>query len=182
MSRTKWKISSRGRVTLPLLKDTLESLNKNLSFDKNTENPFYKLAFKENKVKKNNLWLMFLIISLISVSIFFNSFFLKKLDPLIINTVTTSVSLLKEFYRGLFDKSYVLTIGKYGDLLIAKEEAIKLLPQFKQINIKQLNTGIYVFEVERFGSKKKAYLTANKFIQDGFEEVHVRYLPNLPSQ
>ena len=178
------------------LKDKLDVLNKFDAGDSITENPVDRLTFrnqiKENKQRqKNNLlfsakfWLSVLVVVLLCTSIFLDSLFLHKLDPAVYKIIRGSVflgkrvvSAPKNFLIDQFQKPYVLTIGEYGNLTIAKDEALKLLPQFKQINIKELKSGIYTFEIERFSSKKKAYLLSEQFKQNGFESVHVRYLLN----
>ena len=178
------------------LKDRVESLNKSFETNEDTENPIEKLQFrriKRNKKKKNlinvifsyNFWLSLVVMSLIVISILLNSYFLERLDPVLFKTISNSFSVSKEFLSSptnfIIDQitnPYVVTVGEYGNAAIAKDEAIKLLPKFKQVNIKQLNSGIYTFEMEGLSSKKKAYELAQKFIHDGYEAVHVRYLPN----
>jgi hypothetical protein len=115
-----------------------------------------------------------------------NNFFTKSFDPVVFKLLSFPHLLQKEnilspkdFVMNQIKKPYVLTVGEFGNSALAKDEATKLLPKFKEITIKQLDTGIYVFEIERFSSKTKAYLTAGKFIQDGLDSVHVRYLPSL---
>lgn len=152
------------------------------------ENPVYKIKFRRAKKYKKSrnfspsLLLFVLTVSLISISIIFNAFFLKRLDPFIFK----SLSVLSQKY-GFYNpqtyivdqitKPYVVTVGEYGNFAIAKEEAIKLLPTFKQIDIKQLTSGIYTFQIEKCGSREKAYDEASHLTRNGFEAVHVRYLP-----
>lgn len=156
------------------------------------ENPYETLVFR-NKIrrKKNNNSLRFnfllilLIVTLITSSILLNNFFTKSLDPVIFKLLSFphlvqegNILSPKDFVMNQIKKPYVLTIGEFGNSALAKDEASKLLPKFKEITIKQLDTGIYVFEIERFSSKKNAYLAAGEFIQDGLDSVHVRYLPD----
>ena len=181
------------------LKDRLEYLDKGVFEYTNTENPFDKLTFQEYKKNKKkhkvrngileyfssyNFILFLLVVFLLSASILFNRVFLEKLDPKIFKMISQSVFFAKEIFllpeSFLIDqikKPYVVTLGEFGNFAIAKEEAIGLLPKLKQVDIKQLNGSIYTFEVERFASKKKAYSLADNFIKDGFDTVHVRYLP-----
>lgn len=178
------------------LKDRVEFLNKSFEISEDTENPVEKLQFrkiKRNKKNKNlinaifsyNFWFSLLVISLIVVSVLLNSYFLERLDPVFFKAISNSFSAYKEFLSNptnfivdQITKPYVVTVGEYGNAGIAKDEAVKLLPKFKEINIKQLGSGIYTFEMESLSSKKKAYELAEKFIHDGYEAVHVRYLPN----
>ena len=167
------------------LKDRVECLPQEDLLSKNTENPVEKLRFQElreqRKNKKRlkvvitsyNLWISVLVVFLISASIAFNSSVFKKADYKFFNLA----AIASDFVLAQFTSPYVVTIGEYGNVLVAKDEAIKILPQFKQINIKKLDSGIYTFEMERFSSKNKAYALANEFRQDGLDVVHVRYLP-----
>ena len=143
-----------------------------------TKNPFDSLKFTdvEKKVSSTsyNFWLILVVAVLLFSSIALNQFFVEKLDPQILSCV----SAIKEFTVGYINKPYVLTIGEYGNLAIAKEEALKLVPQLKQVDIKKLESGIYTFQIERFASKEKAYLWRDKYAKDGFNEVHVRCLLN----
>ena len=155
-----------------------------------TENPLERLSFRKYRKKQktrfsSNFYLFIFVALLLSASIVLNKFFLEKLDPKLFKITSTSTSFIKsifvssqDFVIGQLEKPYVLTIGEYGNFSIAKEEAFKLLPKFKQIHIKQLNSGVYTFEMERFASKKKAYFAAEKFMKEGFDVVHVRYLLN----
>ena len=177
------------------LKDRIDSLEQEFLIGNNTKNPYEELVFPESRKKQNisnqiidvlfsyNFGLFLLIFFLLSVSILFNRFFLEKLDPKLFKIISASSSLTKNIAVSsrtiVFDqinKPYVVTLGEYGNLAIAKEEAIKLLPIFKQVNIRKLESGIYTFEIERFASKKKAYLLADEFMQKDFDAVHVRYL------
>lgn len=161
------------------------------------KNPLSELYFKEiKKINKSRakskssnryfkFWLLLLVLFLVSSSILLNSLFLEKYDPAIFKAVKTATSLLGEIYKGSrayitdqITKPYVVTVGEYGNVAIAKDEAIKLLPELKQIDIKKLDSGMYTFEIEKLGSKKEAYMLARKFTQSGFDAVHVRYLPN----
>lgn len=164
------------------LKDKLEFLNKNSSFEKKIKNPFETLTFNsqqievKNKKKKSiflfsyKFWFLLLVLFSLMVSVFFSSLISSKLDP----------SLYKVI-NGLSDqinKPYVLTVGNFENFDLAKSKAIDLLPKLRQINIKELPTGNYTFEIDRYGSKEKAYSGAKEFTHDGFESVHVRYLPS----
>ena len=154
------------------LKDRVDYLPQENLFSKTIENPVEKLRFRElREQRKNNVWISALVILLIS-SIALNSSVLKKADYKFFNLFKN----LNDFMLAELNSPYVVTIGEYGNVLVAKDEAIKILPQFKQIDIKKLDSGVYTFEMERFSSKKKAYTLANKFIQDGLDGVHVRYL------
>ncbi|OGI20068.1 MAG: hypothetical protein A3B68_00495 [Candidatus Melainabacteria bacterium RIFCSPHIGHO2_02_FULL_34_12] len=153
-----------------------ESVTVNEKIEIEIENPIEKLRFKKNQIKKKtNLQLIssLAVFILISSSIILNSFFLKTLDPKLFELFST----ISEFLHVPMSKPYVVTVGEYGNLSVAKDEAIKLLPKFKQIDIKKLDNGIYTFEMERLGSKSKAYSFAKELTQDGFDAVHVRYLP-----
>lgn len=142
----------------------------------NIQNPFSSLNFtdveKEISGTSYNFWLISVVIILLFSSVVLNQFFIEKLDP----KVFSCVSAVKEFAVGQINKPYVLTVGEYGNFAIAKEEALRLLPQLKQIDIKKLESGIYTFQIERFASKEKAYLSRDKYVKNGFNEVHVRYL------
>lgn len=158
-----------------------------------TQNPIEKLAVSvDNAEQANktstwlfgyNFWLIVLVVCLISSSILFNSFFSKSVDPFLFKLVALSSSAIKEnevnkLVNDLITTPYVVTIGEFGNYAIAKDEAIKLLPQLKQIDIKELESGVLTFEIERLGSKTDAYSLANDLTQRGFEAVHVRYLPS----
>ena len=157
------------------LKNNLELLNKNPTFEKEIKNPFETLTF--NKVKTEikskkisyKFWFSILVIVSLTVSVFFSNLISSKFDPALyklINNLTDQIN-----------KPFFVTIGNFESFEIAKSEAIELLPKLRQINIKQLPTGNYTFEIDRYGSKEKAYSIANEFTHDGFESVHVRYLP-----
>lgn len=165
--------------------DRVESVEtKDPSFS--TDNPVSKLQFqtlqrkKTNKINflniflSNNSWMFVPALILIFTSISLNKLLLEKLDP----GIFTAMSFSKSLVLDQFTKPYVVTLGEFGNLGIAKEEAVKLLPQLRQVNIKQLKSGIYTFEIERFSAKKKAYFLADEFMQKGFDVVHVRYLPD----
>ncbi|MBI3590453.1 MAG: hypothetical protein HY094_03620 [Candidatus Melainabacteria bacterium] len=191
------KSESEKSYSVVKLKDRLEYLDKGIFEDTSVENPFDKLTFREYKKKyetKNNVLgyfssynfgLFVLVVFLLSTSILFNRVFLEKLDPKIFKVAFRSVSFTKKafvsswnFFVDQIKKPYVVTLGEFGNFAIAKEEAIAKLPKLRQVDIKQLNGGIYTFEIERFASKEKAYSLANGFIKDGFDAVHVRYLPD----
>lgn len=128
-----------------------------------------------------NFLILLLIVLLLGTSVSLNKLFSDKLDPLLFKVVSKSGFLpSKTFacFKNWISAPYVLTIGEYESLDIANEEAIRLLPQLKQIDIKKLNTGIYTFEIGRFSAKEKAYLLAGEYAMAGFSGVHVRYLPN----
>ena len=157
------------------LKNKLEFLNKNTVFEKKTKNPFETLTFDNTKteIKKKKasyqFWILILIVVSLTVSVLFSRVISSKFDPSLyklINNLSAQVN-----------KPYVVTIGNFEDFDIAKSKAIELLPKLRQINIKQLPTGNYTFEIDRLASKEKAYSIANEFKHDGFEPVHVRYLP-----
>ena len=158
------------------LKNKLELLNKNTGFEKNIKNPFETLTFNDSvrtKVRKKisyKLWFSILIVLLLVTSVLFNRVISLKFDPVLykaINNLSAQIS-----------KPYVVTVGNFESFDLAKSKAIELLPKLRQINIKQLPTGNYTFEIDKYGSKEKAYSVSQEFIQDGFESVHVRYLPS----
>ena len=179
------------------LKDRLDYISRNVFPVEKVENPVERLTFHEvrKRYKKKtdkktfffsyNFWLFLLVVFLISSSILFNSLFVEKYDRQVFKSISTVVSFpgnvfsnLKNSIIAQLSKPYVVTIGEYGNFGVAKDEAIKLLPQFKQIDIKKLKNGIYTFEIERFSSKEKAYSLAKEFTLDGLDGVHVRYLPD----
>lgn len=165
------------------LKDRLD-FPGNIS-DSITKNPFDKLSFEDEEIfeikKQKPLsliktrLLLFAFIVILS-SFLLNPFLAKTIDPLIFKTISMPFTAIETFYFDQITKPYVLTVGEYGNLSIAKSEAVKLLPILKQVNIKELSSGIYTFEIERYSSKKKAYKALSKLEQGGFEVVHVRYL------
>lgn len=163
------------------------------SSDINTENPLQNLTFSNieqlRKASKDatyrNLLLFIIFVFLMTASVLLNGTLLKKCDPKIFNAIASYVQhsknlvfSSKQFLYEQTNKPYILTVGEYGELTLAKEEAIKLLPEFKQIDIKKLDNGMYTFQIERFSSKKEAYADADKYAKNGFSSVHVRYLPN----
>ena len=156
------------------LKDKLELFNKNPSFEKKTENPFETLTFNKAKTKSKKIsykfWFSILIVLFLTVSVLFNGVISSKFDPVLYKLIN---NLSNQIH-----KPYVVTIGNFEDFDTAKNKAIELLPKLRQINIKQLPTGNYTFEIDKYGSKEKAYSVSSEFIQDGFESVHVRYLPD----
>ena len=161
------------------LKDKLELLNKNPVFEKKTKNPFETLTFNnqqtEIKSKKKKItssykfWFLVLVVLSLVVSVFFNGLIASRFDPIVYKFIN---SLLDQV-----NKPYVVTIGNFQTFEIAKSKAIELLPKLRQINIEQLPTGNYTFEIDKCSSKEKAYSISKEFIHDGFESVHVRYLP-----
>ena len=157
-------------------KNKLDSLNQAPGFEKTTKNPFDTLTFdniKTDKKKKNQVsykfWLSVIVVFFLATSVLFNGVISSKLDPVLYELIN-NLSVLA-------NKPYVVTIGNFKTFEAAKSKAIDLLPKLKQINIKQLPTGNYTFEIEKCGSKEKAYSIANEFTQNGFESVNVRYLP-----
>lgn len=180
------------RNTLPEKKnkEKTEFYNERVIDYVRTENPLERLSFRKYRKKKKthlsfNFYLFILVVLLLGASIFLNNIFLEKLDPKLFKITLTSASFIKDIFTssqnfviGQLEKPYVLTIGEYGNFSIAKEEAFKLLPKFKQIHIGQLDSGVYTFKIGRFTSKKKAYFAAEEFIKEGFDAVHVRYLLN----
>lgn len=165
------------------LKDRLE-FSGNIS-DSITKSPFEKLDFDEEEIyeiKKQNYFslgkirLLVVVFLVILASFLLNPFLSKKIDPLFFKAISMPFIAVENFCFDQVAKPYVVTIGEYGNFSIAKNEAVKLLPVLKQVNIKELGSGIYTFEVERCSSKKKAYKILSKLEQDGFEVVHVRYL------
>lgn len=178
-------VSQRKIIYRPKIKKKedkiLQNLGGNFLDSTNVKNPIDKLSFneleKETKKYSNSVftfytnWIFLLVVVLLSSSILLNKYLLKNLDPIIIKSMSTA----KSFFTDYLKKPYVLTIGEYGNFDVAKEEAIKLLPEFKYIDIKELNGGLYTFEIERFSSKGKAYEVAHKFMYDGYDAVHVRY-------
>ena len=158
------------------LKDKLELLNKNPTFEKKTKNPFETLIFNKVstkiKTKKTSykFWFLILVVLLLAVSVLFNRTVSSSFDPALYKLINNLSDRI--------NKPYLVTIGNFEDFDTAKSKAIELLPKLRQINIKQLPTGNYTFEIDRYGSKEKAYLVSEEFIHDGFESVHVRYLPD----
>ena len=136
------------------------------SFLVNTENPVDKLKFykKENESKpaidKERL-----------------IFILSKIIMLIFTVMLLLGSVFLNSLVFLSDKCYVVTIGEYGNMEIAKNEAIKFLPELKQIHITELDSGIYTLEIEKLSSKTEAYKLAQKLTEQDFDSVHVRHLP-----
>ena len=166
-------------------KNKLDNLNSNLFLKrKKIKNPFEELVFNESlslkREKKNNSFLLsyrsFLLaltIALLFVSVFQSSFLSKKSDPLLLSFFQA----LENIFSRQINKPYIVTVGEFSDFQTAKQRAINLLPKLRQIEIKKLPTGVYTFEMEKFTSKEKAYSLSKQFIQNGFESVHVRYLP-----
>lgn len=177
------------------LKDRLDRSNRNLiniysknpvrsSLEQSVELSSAVKFLPKDSIVKRNFTLLVLVVCLLGISVLLNSFFASKVDPLLVSVtskpvviVSKSVGFIKELFFDVFQKPYVVTVGEYGNLAIAKDEAEKLLPRFKQINIKELESGIYVFEIERLSSKKNSYKLANILRKDDLQDVHVRYLP-----
>ena len=175
------------------LKDRLDYLDKSIFYDTKTENPVEKLSFNDTKkinkisilsqLNFKEISLFLLIVVLLSSSIVLNGTLVNKFDPQVYKLFSSvsgllknGVDLKKNIFVDCFTKPYVVTVGEYGNFAIAKEEAIKLLPKLRQVDIKKLKSGIYTFQISRFVSKKSAYLLADDFMRDGFDAVHVRYL------
>lgn len=159
------------------LKDRLDFTDKD--FLENTYNPFLKLNYSDNKEKDKspfNVALLLVVLFLLLVSVLFNSYFQKNIDPILFKITSFD---LKNSLIDVVRKPYVVTIGEFGNSALAKEEAIRLVPRLKQVNIKQLENGLYTFYIERFGSKEKAYKYAKELINDGFDLVHVRYIQGI---
>ncbi len=169
-----------------------KKLNRNLNYtfspsftSSNTKNPLESISF-ENEIDEIELvevpfWnkITFkagvFVTVVISLSLLLNPFF-KKIDPIFFKIASAPFTGINSYFFDQLHKPYVLTVGEYGNLAIAKSEALKLLPVYKQINIKQLQSGLYTFEIERFTSKRKAYKAFSKLEQSGLYAVHVRYL------
>ena len=157
------------------LKNKLEFLDKNPAFEKNIKNPFETLTFDNAKaeIKKKKIsykfWVVILIVLFLTVSVLFNGMISSKFDPELYKLISNLSAQI--------NKPYVVTIGNFESFDLAKSKAIELLPKLRQIDIKQLPTRNYTFEIDKYGSKEKAYSIANEFTHDGFESVHVRYLP-----
>ena len=163
------------------LRNKVDHLNKKLTFKGQIKNPFEKLLFPENKeikLKLNifsyKLWLGLFIVGMFSLSILLNTSSTQKADSALFGFVNN----FKQLISNQITKPYVITIGEFQTFDEAKQRAFELLPRFKQINIKQLPTGTYTFQVQRFASKQKAYSISEEFKEKNFEAVHVRYLPN----
>ena len=162
------------------LKNKLELLNTSASFEKKTKNPFEALTFNEANfgveekrktafVWSYKFWFSLLVLLLLTVSVLFNSAISLRFDPVLYKVISNLSALI--------NKPYVVTVGNFESFEIAKSKAIELLPRLKQINIKQLPTGNYTFEIEKCGSKENAYSIAGEFTHGGFGPVNVRYLP-----
>ena len=161
-------------------------LIKELLIDSKVENPVEKLNFefgvirKKRKKPKISFQFVLAIVSALFVllSISLNTVFLKKIDPSIgILTMTKNFLFSPvEFAKCIICKPYAITIGEYGNLLIAKEEAIKLLPLFKAVDLKQLKSGLYTIEISRFSSQKKANAEIEKIRRYNIENLKIRYL------
>ena len=170
------------------LKDQLDSVSKN-SLIKSL-NPIENLSFQDvaedKKISGNvNFFLVLFVVVLLSASVLLSSYFSKNLDPVLYKSVSSCLFCVKGNIDGVknivtesLTSHYVVTVGEYGNMVIAMEEAKRLLPKLKQIYIKELESGILTLEIDRSGSKKEAYKLAGKLMQDGFEVVHVRYLPD----
>lgn len=164
------------------LKNKLEILENSSNSIKRTKNPFESLTFNtqdsETKAQAENeklkfllsykFWFTVFVILSLSVSLFFNQLVSLKFDPFLFNLVSS--------LQNQINKPYVLTVGNFESFDAAKNEAIELLPKLRQINIKELPTGNYAFEIEKYASKEDAYSASKDLIRDGFESVHVRYL------
>ncbi len=156
--------------------DTISSKIRN-----KTKNPIDDLQFVEEKESKSFKWYYLLIVLLIGLSIGLNSLLQRKQNNsqernTKSSTLNSGLFNIKDYFIDQMKKPYVVTIGEFKDFGVAKQEAIKLLPKLKQIDIKQLKSGIFTFEIERFSSKDKAYVLSKDFMNDGFSAVHVRYL------
>lgn len=132
---------------------------------------------------KRNLIVLSLCVFLLSSSIMLNSFFIKTIDPIVVSVVSMPykitagvASLMNKLFYNFAVKPYVVTVGEYGNLAVAKDAAVSLLPRFKQINIIELDSGFYTFEIQRFASKSEAYKTAKRFLKEDLDTVHVRYM------
>lgn len=179
---------------------SLEEIKLSDRLETFTQNPVEKLdLFPESEVKTDNaqidqnkkinknlpnynFWLILVVVGLISSSMVFNSYFAKKVDPVLFKLLALSNSVIQDnglsrLVGDIILRPYVVTIGEYGNYAIAKDEAVRLLPVLKQINIKELDSGILTFEIDQLGSKKEAYSLASELTQRGYEAVHVRYLP-----
>ncbi len=164
------------------LKNKLELLENNSNFIKRTKNPFESLTFNTHdsatKIQSKNekfqflfsykFWFTVFVILSLSVSLFFNQLIPLKVDPFLFKLINS--------FQNQINKPYVLTVGNFESFDTAKTRALELLPKLRQINIKELPTGNYAFEIEKYASKEDAYSASKKLIQDGFESVHVRYL------
>lgn len=173
------------------LKDRLDCLNKEL-FMLKTWNPTenLKLMLDEKQKQKfiisnkRNLILFAFVGILFFASASLNSHFSGKYDAAFIRAISlpfvnTAQFLVagKSFIFDNLTSPYVVTVGEYGNIGVAKDEAKKLLSQFRQIDIREISKGVYTFEITRFSSKEKAYELADKLTLDDLSAVHVRYLP-----
>ena len=174
---------SRELLNYIKLKRELSSLESKYRLEKKVKNPYEKLLFPGAEVlnpskhlnlrflKSYRFWFI-----LISVSLFLSSIVYNQLKQ----TRTRRLSVSDPINKFVFDqlnKPYVITIGNFNSYMSAKEKAIELLPKLKKIEIIKLSTGNFTFKIEKLSSKQKAYEVSKELTQDGFPDVHVRYLP-----
>ena len=173
------------------LKKGLDFLEANTPFNEKIKNPYDELAFNTtkqkvlqskglNKFSSYRFWLILISVFLLLTSIYLNQLVSTRIDLVMLPWIGQASFIPKPCKQFIFEqikKPYVITLGHFSNFDTAKEKAIELLPRLKQIDIKQLPTGSYTLEIERFSSKEKAYVLLKQIKQDGFQGVNVRYLP-----
>lgn len=143
-----------------------KSKTESISIDVNlipTKNPLSTLEIKnfiEEKtlsIPAHNYYLLIISVFLISVSFTLNSFFLSSLDTTLVNLL----ALPSKVFSSSPSLNYSVTTGEFKTLAEAKQAAVKFLPSFAQIDIKEQSEGLFVLEIKKF----KSEIEARQFIQ-----------------
>ncbi|GEM_PF-2562715 len=145
---------------------TVEELNKGSSF------------YSDYKI-----WVFIAVVVIFSVAMSLNTLLLKRVDLKFFTVVDKTVELINrgglivnEILINYSEKPFVITIGEFKTIEEAKDEAVRLLPSLKQVNIELLDNGYYVFVVDKLSSKKHAYEFAKELKDKNISPVKVRYL------
>lgn len=159
-----------------------------------TKNPIDKILDKSKEIVQEKpkalafyfdyrVWIFIIVVVIFSLAISLDNLFLRKIDLKFFSGVTKAVRLvnrtgflLEEAFINYSEKPFVVTIGEFKTIEEAKDEAVRLLPSLKQINIELLDNGYYVFVIDKLSSKKHAYEFAKELKDKNISSVKVRYL------
>ena len=125
---------------------------------------------------KQKMVLGLIVAVLMVISFAFNGFFSRNIDPMLAkifsgNKVMDGLTLVPS---NLIKKPYMLTIGEFENQGIAKEKAIELLPKLKQIDIMQLESGMFTFQIKNFSFESSAHRLAQSLEKQGIQGVKIR--------
>lgn len=158
------------------------------SLSSETVNPVDELSYKEEVlVTPNSIFKIASVLAIVtffSLSILFNNYFASKVDPVLISSISSNSLLAKTFQApknfifNRVNQPFVVTVGEYSTLDLAKEKAKEILSTFRQININELPSGNYALELSRYSSKKDAQSYLTQLQSDSrLDSLMIRYIP-----